>query len=201
MSAQSINTKNAAALATEHSTMIRDKVILVTGVSPGGLGEEYCFTVAKHQPKLLILASRNADKLNATRATLLSESPTVAVKILVLDLESITKAAVAAETVMRWDDVPCIDIVVNNAGIMAVDFALTSDGFERQLAVNYLSSWVFTNTLIPKVLKSKEPRIVFVGSNGHRWGPMRWDDYNFQVRLTKTAPTESSSITRLIICV
>lgn len=85
-----------------------------------------------------------------------------------LDLESITKSADAAETVMRWEDVPCIDLVVNNAGIMAVDYGLTEDGFERQLAVNHLSSWVFTNTLIPKVLKSKQPRIVFVGSNGHR---------------------------------
>lgn len=200
MSAKFTNTKDATALATEYSTMIRDKVILVTGVSPGGLGEEYCFTVAKYQPKMLILASRNADKLNATRAKLLNETPNVTLKTLVLDLESIAKAEEAAETVMHWDDVPHIDIVVNNAGIMAVDYGLTDDGFERQLAVNYLSSWVFTNTLVPKVLKSKEPRIIFVGSNGHRWSPMRWDDYNFAVRLPKTAPAEISSITCLMSC-
>ena len=60
MSVQSTSIKDAATLASKYSIMIRDKVVLVAGASPGGLGEEYCFTVAKHQPKLLTLASRNA---------------------------------------------------------------------------------------------------------------------------------------------
>jgi NAD(P)-dependent dehydrogenase (short-subunit alcohol dehydrogenase family) len=170
-------------MATKYAETISSKVILVTGASPDGLGEEFCLTVAKHQPKLLILAGRSVDKLRATETKLANMYPDVSTRVLELDLESISKAAKAAAEVNAWEDVPVIDLVVNNSAIMAVEFALTGDGFEKQLAVNYLAPWVFTNSITPKILASGQPRIVFVSSSGHRWGPVRWHDYNFQVRV------------------
>lgn len=169
------------ASATAYGPDILGKVILVTGTSPNGLGEEYCFSVAAHNPKLLVLAGRRVETLRATAARLAEQFPHVATKILELDLETVATVKKAAEEVLAWDDVPVIDILVNNAGIMAVDYALTVDGFERQLAVNHLGPWLFTNMLMPKLLASSGPRIVFVGSSGHRWGPVRWHDYGFQV--------------------
>lgn len=170
-------------MAAKYAETIKGKVILVTGTSPDGLGEEFCLTVARHQPKLLILAGRNVDKLHATGTKLANMYPDVSTRVVELDLESISNAAKAAAEVNAWEDLPAIDLVVNNAAIMAVDFALTKDGFEKQLAVNYLAPWVFTNSIMPKVLASEKPRIVFVSSSGHRWGPVRWHDHNFQVRV------------------
>lgn len=174
-------TTSQEASATAFGPDILGKVILITGTSPQGLGEEYCFSVAAHKPKLLVLAGRRIETLRATAARLGEKFPHVATKTLELDLEPTSMVKEAAKEVLAWDDVPAIDILVNNAGIMAVDYALTVDGFERQLAVNYLGPWLFTNMLMPKLLASSAPRIVFVGSSGHRWSPMRWNDYGFQV--------------------
>lgn len=182
-------------MAAKYAKTINGKVILVTGASPDGLGEEFCLTVAKYQPKLLILAGRNVDKLHATETKLANTYPDVSTKTLELDLESLSKAAKAAAEVNSWEDVPCVDLVVNNAAIMAVDFALTKDGFEKQLAVNYLAPWVFTNSIMPKILASSQPRIVFVSSSGHRWGPVRWHDHNFQVSVQINTIRTAASLT------
>ncbi|CAG8894257.1 unnamed protein product [Penicillium egyptiacum] len=71
--------------------------------------------------------------------------------------------------------------MVNNAGVMAVDYQLSPEGFESHLATNHLGPFLFTNLIIKKILASKSPRIVVVSSDGHRLNPFRFDDYNFDV--------------------
>lgn len=85
----------------------------------------------------------------------------------------------AAETVNSWAVVPQVDVLVNNAGIMAVPYKLTEDGVESQFQTNHLSRFLFTNLIMDKILVSKAPRIIFVSSSLHRIGHIRWSDYNF----------------------
>lgn len=175
---------------------IKDKVVLTTGPSPTSIGATFVEAIARAQPALIILAGRNLSKLRKTADAISQKQPQVPVRLLQLDLGSLAAVREAAAEVKSWDDVPHIDVLVNNAGIMATKFALSPDGFENQFATNHLGHFLFTNLIMDKVLASRSPRVVNVSSDGHRLGPIRWADYNFRVRmpclmhsvcLTKTA--------------
>ncbi|KAI8158753.1 hypothetical protein K4K49_001819 [Colletotrichum sp. SAR 10_70] len=175
---------NGSDLVTAYADHIKGKTILVTGVSPGGLGATFAETVAAASPATLILAGRNTTKVQQTADAITAANPSVTIKTLELDLGSFRNVRKAAETVNKWEDVPHIDVLVNNAGIMAVPFSLTEDGFESQFGTNHLGPFLFTNLIMGKVLAAAEPRVVTVSSDGHRLGHIRWSDYNFN---SKTA--------------
>lgn len=105
--------------------------------------------------------------------------PQIKIKLLTLNLTSFASVRRAAETTDSWTDIPNIDVLVNNAGIMAVPYHLTEDGFKSQLQTNHLSHFLLTNLITTKVLASETPRIILVSSYVHRVGNIRWSDYNF----------------------
>lgn len=164
---------------------IKGKVVLTTGVSPSTLGAIFVETIAQAKPELLILAGRNPNKLRETAETLSTAHPGLQTRLLRLDLGSLAAVREAAAEVNGWSDVPLIDVLVNNAGIMATEFALSADGFESQFATNHLGHFLFTNLIMAKILAASArgpPRVVAVSSDGHRLSPIRWADYNFTVR-------------------
>ncbi|KAG7289176.1 hypothetical protein NEMBOFW57_005539 [Staphylotrichum longicolle] len=158
-------------LVQELADNIRGKVILTTGVSPGGLGAHFVEAVAAANPSLLILAGRNPTKVQQTADAVAKSHPGVKTRILQLDLGSLAAVRKAAAEVNSWDDVPAIDVLVNNAAIMAVDFALSPDGFESHFATNHLGHFLFTNLIMGKVLAAKKPRVVSYqgGENYNKW--------------------------------
>jgi NAD(P)-dependent dehydrogenase (short-subunit alcohol dehydrogenase family) len=170
-------------LAQEYAPIIKGKTILTTGVSPRGLGALFVEAIAVAEPGLVILAGRSIGKLQQTADHLAAKFPNLKTRLLTLDLSSLKSVRSAAEEVHAWTDVPNIDVLVNNAGIMATDFKLTKDGFENQFASNHLGHFLFTNLIIDKILASEAPRVVSVSSNGHRLGAIRWGDPHFSVRL------------------
>ncbi|KAL0932165.1 short-chain dehydrogenase reductase family [Colletotrichum truncatum] len=172
------NTK-ASELVEYYAPRIVGKTILITGPSPGSLGESFVKHVAAGKPSTLILAGRSVSKMQPVCDDLRSTHPDINVKLLSMDLMSFESVRQAAKAVMSWPDVPHIDLLVNNAGIMAVPYKLTEDGFESQFQTNHLSHFLFTNLIMNKILSSKAPRVVFVSSGVHRVGNIRWTDYNF----------------------
>lgn len=76
--------------------------------------------------------------------------------------------------------VPSIDVLTNNAGIMAPEFKLSPDGYESQVAIDQLGP-LSTNFIMDKILASKSPRIVNASSDGHRLNPIRWANHNLEV--------------------
>ncbi|KAL2811479.1 hypothetical protein BJX63DRAFT_422323 [Aspergillus granulosus] len=175
------NTSTTAEELVDHfAAVIKDKVILTTGPSPASIGATFVKTVARAQPALIILAGRSTSKLQQTAGTITKEHPSVPIRLLQLDLGSLSAVQEAAGHVNSWDDVPCVDVLVNNAGIMATDFALSPEGYESQFATNHLGHFLFTNLIIDKILASRSPRIVNVSSDGHRLSPIRWADTNFR---------------------
>lgn len=168
-------------LVSDYAQIIKGKTILTTGVTPNSLGHIFASAVAAASPALLILAGRNPAKLQHTAAAIAVVHPGAQTRNLIVDLCSLASVRKAAEEVNAWADVPSVDVVVNNAGVMAVDFALTPDGFETQFAASHIGHFLLTNLIMDKILASESPRVVNVSSDGHRLGPIRWADPHFSV--------------------
>lgn len=169
----------ASELVTHYAPRILGKTILITGVSPASLGESFVKQVAVGRPAMFILAGRSIPKMQGLIDEIGHAHPDITVKPLVLNLASLKDVRRAAEQVNTWTDVPHIDVLVANAGIMAVPYQRTEDGFESQFQTNHLGHFLFTNLIMEKILASKAPRIIVVSSNVHRVGNIRWTDYNF----------------------
>ncbi|TFK86007.1 NAD(P)-binding protein [Polyporus arcularius HHB13444] len=172
-------TTTAEEVATALASSIAGKTVLVTGVSPGGLGAYFVKVIAAHHPKLLILAGRSGSKLAETLREIEAAHPDVAVRTLELDLSSQAQVRKAAAEVLSWPEP--IDVLVNSAAVMATPYQETPDGLEMQFGTNHIGHFLFTNLIMPKLLQSTAgPRVVNVSSAGHRFSDIRWDDIGFQ---------------------
>jgi len=89
------------------------------------------------------------------------------------DLDSVRQAA--AQIAER---LPQLDLLINNAGVMAPPLSRTKQGFELQLGTNHLGHFVLTNALLPTLQPGS--RIVNLSSRGHLRSPMRWEDPHFR---------------------
>ena len=169
----------AEEVAIALASSIAGKTVLVTGVSPGGLGAYFAKAIAPYQPKLIILAGRSPSKTAETAKEIEAAQPGVATRTLELDLSSQAQVRKAAAEVLTYPEP--IDVLVNNAAVMGTPYQKTADGIELQFGTNHIGHFLFTNLIIPKLLESmKGPRIVNVSSDGHRLSDIRWDDINFE---------------------
>lgn len=105
-----------------------------------------------------------------------------------VDLSSQESVRAAAATVMSWTDVLAVDILINTAGVMAIqERTLTKEGIEMHLATNHLGHWLFTCLIAPKLIKAAESsprgatRVVNVSSRSPTVSAMRWSDMAFEV--------------------
>lgn len=105
-----------------------------------------------------------------------SSYPSVKVIILEIDLGSLASVRKAAKEVEGG-----IDVLINNAGVMATPYGKTEDGFESQFGINHLGPFVFTNTLLREGKIKEGGRVVNVSSDGHRLSDIRWNDPGFNV--------------------
>ncbi|KAK6950906.1 hypothetical protein Daesc_007434 [Daldinia eschscholtzii] len=156
-----------------------DKVILITGVS-SGMGPETVRALALTGATIFATA-RNLDKAReALGPSLLS---TGRVRLLFMDqtdLASVRKCA--AE--FRQQSGGKLHVLINNAGVMKTPESRTKDGFELQFGTNHLSHFLLFYLLKDLMLASSTPefhsRVVNVSSSGHRYGPVRFDNLNFE---------------------
>ncbi|KAH7024387.1 uncharacterized protein B0I36DRAFT_294989 [Microdochium trichocladiopsis] len=177
-----------SALIREFAPSIAGKIILVTGTAPKGIGALFCTAIAQQTnpdkaPRLIILTGRTTASIAPTRDAIKESNPAIETMVLAMDLGSLKSVREAAALVNsdEWArEVPHIDLLVNNAGIMACPYATTAEGFESQFGVNHLGHFLFTNMIMGKLLKAAAPRVVAVSSTGHRVGPIRWGDVGFK---------------------
>lgn len=178
-------TSKAAPVRTRQTPRVQPLThapVLITGVSPGGLGHETARAIALHSPKLLILAGRSASKVDAAQSSIQKATHGTPLRALIVDLSSLSSVRKAAAEVHSWADVPAIDVVINNAGIMATPFALTGDGIESQFHANHIGHFLLTQLLMPKILAAGPgARVVNLSSNAYKMGGVHWDDINFGV--------------------
>lgn len=95
------------------------------------------------------------------------------------ELSDISSVRAAAKDIALKVD--AIDILINSAGIMALqEYQLSKDGFELQLATNHIGHFLLTGLLLPQLEASKSgARVISLTSMGYEVGDFRWDDWNF----------------------
>jgi len=136
------------------------RLAVVTGAN-GGLGLATAMALAGRGAHV-VMAARNQDKALAACAEILRAHPDAVLDIVPLDLGSQASIETAATQILR--DHPVIDLLVNNAGLMAMPERQTEDGYEMQFGVNHLGHWALTARLLPALLRADAARIVTVTS-------------------------------------
>jgi len=164
----------------DFKSQIKDRTFLITGPSEGGLGAETAISLAHGSPSKIILLGRTIAKIQPTINAISSISTSILVKFVPINLDSLSSIRAAAKQILEDDEIPNLDVVINNAAIMVCPFKTTEDGYESQFATNYLSHFLLTNLLMPKILKSNFPRVVNVSSSAHTMGSVRFHDLSFK---------------------
>jgi NAD(P)-dependent dehydrogenase (short-subunit alcohol dehydrogenase family) len=148
------------------------RTALVTGAN-SGLGLHTALELARKGARVL-MAVRTPAKGEQALARVRGEVPGASVELLPLDLASLASVRTAAAEVASR--APVLDLLVDNAGVMAVPRTVTADGFETQLGTNHLGHFALTGLLLPQLLAAAAPRVVVVSSTAHRTGKIAFDD-------------------------
>jgi NAD(P)-dependent dehydrogenase (short-subunit alcohol dehydrogenase family) len=136
---------------------------VVTGAT-SGLGYVTALELARSGAHV-VLAARDDAKAAATCHAILAEVPAGSLSVQRLDLASLASVRAAAEEMGSYGP---IDLLVNNAGVMATPYRLTEDGFELQMGTNHLGHFALTGLLLPLLRAAEAPRVVTVSSMAHR---------------------------------
>ena len=144
------------------------RLAVVTGAS-GGIGLETARALLRAGAEV-VLANRSPEKSEQALADLRADVPGAVVGAAQLDLTSLAGVRRFAESFDR----PRIDLLVNNAGVMATPLQRTADGFELQFGTNHLGHFLLTNLLLPRM--NGPARIVTLSSDGHRIADVNWAD-------------------------
>ena len=139
---------------------------VVTGAN-GGLGLETAKALAAKGAHV-VMAVRNQRKADEAVAEIGAQAPDASLEVVELNLSSQESVKRAAATILAAHD--SIDMLVNNAGVMAMPERETVDGYEMQLGVNHLGHWTLTALLMPALLAAPESRVATVTSTAHHFG-------------------------------
>jgi len=149
------------------------RTALVTGANTG-IGFHEALELARKGAQVL-LASRNPERGRTARTAILRELPAASVQLVHLDLADLDSIRRLADQLLDRDQ--GLDLLVNNAGVMAVPHRqTTAQGFELQLGTNHLGHFALTGRLLPALLARRGSRVVTVSSLNHRMGAIRLDD-------------------------
>jgi NAD(P)-dependent dehydrogenase (short-subunit alcohol dehydrogenase family) len=148
------------------------RTALVTGAN-SGLGLRTSEALAGAGARVL-LGCRNAEKAAVALDAVSERATGPAPEVVSMDLADLDSVAEAADKVSASLD--RLDVLVNNAGVMAIPLRRTPQGHEMQFGTNHLGHFALTGRLLGRLLAAPAPRVVTVASQGHRMGRIRWDD-------------------------
>jgi NAD(P)-dependent dehydrogenase (short-subunit alcohol dehydrogenase family) len=140
--------------------------MVVTGAS-SGLGLQTASVFAGRGAHVIMMA-RNESKAAQALSTIHAHNKDASVVVVAMDLASQQSVIGAADQILASRD--SIDVLVNNAGIMATPERQTLDGYEMQFGVNHLGHWTLTALLMPALLAAQAARVVTVTSTAHYLG-------------------------------
>jgi NAD(P)-dependent dehydrogenase (short-subunit alcohol dehydrogenase family) len=171
----------------------RGRMAVVTGANSGlGLvtGRELARAGAR-----VVLASRSTEKGEGAVARIRAAAPGADVSSAILDLADLDSVRAFA------DGAPArLDLLINNAGVMAAPRGLTKQGFESQFGTNHLGHFALTGLLLPALLRTSAPRVVTVSSLMHRGGKIDFDDLQGERRHSRWAAYQRSKLANLMFC-
>ncbi|HXB66547.1 MAG TPA: oxidoreductase [Solirubrobacteraceae bacterium] len=154
---------------------------IVTGAN-SGLGLVCARELARRGARV-VMACRNTDKGAAAKAEIEREVPGAQLEVVALDLASLASVREFAEQFHAHHD--CLDLLLNNAGVMAPPRQVTDDGYELQLGTNLLGHFALTAQLIGAMEGREDARVVTLSSNAHKMGRIDFDDLQSQRRYSR----------------
>jgi NAD(P)-dependent dehydrogenase (short-subunit alcohol dehydrogenase family) len=154
------------------------RIVLVTGAN-SGLGLRTAEALAAKGASVL-MGCRDATRGEAARSEVAAGATGPSPEVVPLDLADLGSVRDAAQSVA--DTIERLDVLVNNAGVMAMPLRHTADGFELQFGTNHLGHYALTGLLLPALRRADGPRVVTVSSNLHRMGRNDWSDPNWERR-------------------
>lgn len=140
------------------------RTAIVTGAN-AGLGLETTAVLAAAGAHV-VLACRNQAKAQAAVQQITARVPKASLEVASLDLADLASVRSFADSYRASHST--LDLLINNAGLMAVDQSTTTDGFETQLGVNHLGHFALTAGLLPLLMATPGSRIASMSSMGHR---------------------------------
>ena len=150
---------------------LNGKVALVTG-GYSGIGLETTRALSDCGARVIVPARRPDIAKNELEGIINKED------ILNLDLANPHSVYKFVEEFV--DNGITLDILINNAAVMACPQMLTDNGWDLQFAVNHIGHFILTKGLLPSLLQSNESRVVTLSSTGHKLSGIRWDDIHFE---------------------
>ncbi|KAH8294534.1 hypothetical protein KR044_007734, partial [Drosophila immigrans] len=151
---------------------IDGKVVIVTGCNTG-IGKETVLELARRGAKIY-MACRDPARCEAARIEIIDRTQNQQLFNRTLDLGSLESVR---NFVARFKtEETRLDLLINNAGIMACPRSLTADGYEQQFGVNHLGHFLLTNLLLDHLKQAAPSRIVVVSSVAHLFGRIDRDD-------------------------
>jgi retinol dehydrogenase 13 len=128
----------------------------------------------------LVMPARNREKAEAVAEELRSRYG-CRVSCLPVDFSSLTQTRALARRLLEGPD--SFDLLIHSAGVHSTRRVITDEGFELSFCVNHLAPFILTSTLLPRLVRQKEARIIYVNSQGHRFNGLNPDDLNFERRM------------------
>lgn len=170
------------------------KVVIVTG-SNSGIGYEAALALAGKNAQV-VLTARSVDKGEAAARNIRAKYPQAAVAVMQLDLADLKSVRSFVQAFLA--KYMRLDILINNAGVMAIPKCKTVDGFEMQFGTNHLGHFALTGLLLPILQASPKGRIVTVSSGVHVSGEMRFDDLQGEQSYERWSAYAQSKLANLL---
>lgn len=182
--------------SVEQMPDLSGKVVVVTGAN-SGIGLEAAREFARFDATV-ILACRNMERGERAGNEIAAEVGGASLDLRRLDLSDLRIVEEFATGVA--DDYERLDILCNNAGLMAIPRRETADGFEMQFGVNHLGHFALTGHLLELLVDTPKSRVVTVSSDIHRYGfsKIRFDDINWEKTYSKWGAYAQSKLANVL---
>jgi NAD(P)-dependent dehydrogenase (short-subunit alcohol dehydrogenase family) len=172
----------------------RDRTAIVTGGN-SGLGHIVARELARHGARVTIASRDNAKSAEAATA-ITGAVPSSTVEAAQLDLGNLSSIRAFADRIRAGND--HIDLLINNAGVMAAPHRRTADGFELQFGTNHLGHFALTGLLLPLLYGRPDARVVTVSSNNHKSARMNFDDLQGERQYSRWGAYGQSKLANLL---
>lgn len=166
--------KNSRAKQKQSSESMAGKLCVIAGATSGvGLAAARALAAGGAD---IVMIIRNESKAQAVKREIEGEFP-VFIDYFIADFSDLKQVRQAAQAIL--DKYPKIDVLINSAGIHNTRRILNKDNVEMVFCVNHLASFLLTNLLLERMIRSAPSRIIQVNSEGHRFSGVNIDDVNW----------------------